>query len=162
MGKCDTASAHIGIKIALSDLIPQINETNFELIKEILRGGFISDYNDSYNETYMEIIHNRRKHPLPENYLEFKSCLEEKFKTTGEYVQYKDGRSEHSLYHGCLFEKELLHPIKHILSNERWGYDRYGINGSSRPMDFDLSVDTEKYRDIQNYTIVFIVQQYAC
>lgn len=34
MGKSETASAGIGIKILLSELIIQINETNFNLIKK--------------------------------------------------------------------------------------------------------------------------------
>jgi hypothetical protein len=34
MGKSETASASIGIKILLSDLILQINETNINLIKK--------------------------------------------------------------------------------------------------------------------------------
>lgn len=35
MGKCETSTGSIGIKILLSDLILQINEKNFNLIKEI-------------------------------------------------------------------------------------------------------------------------------
>jgi hypothetical protein len=37
MGKCETSTTSIGIKILLSDLILQINEKNFDLIKEILK-----------------------------------------------------------------------------------------------------------------------------
>ena len=50
MGKCETATASIGIKILLSDLTLQINETNFTLIKELLHSGFIEDDNDYFNE----------------------------------------------------------------------------------------------------------------
>ena len=58
-----------------------------------------------------------------------------------------------------MFEKELLLPINKILEKNRWGYDRYGINGNSRPIDFDLSVNLSKYKEIEKYIIVFILQQ---
>jgi hypothetical protein len=74
MGKCETSTTSIGIKILLSDLILQINETNFDLIKEMLNDGFISDKNENYNDAYTEIIW---CNDLPKNYLEFKEFLEQ-------------------------------------------------------------------------------------
>jgi hypothetical protein len=53
----------------------------------------------------------------------------------------------------------LLVPIKHILSTDRWGYNREGINSLSRPVDFDLSVSTEEYKEIKNFNIVFFIHQ---
>jgi len=41
MGKCETSTTSIGIKILLSDLILQINEQNMDIIKEMLYGGYI-------------------------------------------------------------------------------------------------------------------------
>jgi hypothetical protein len=140
MGKCETAKTSIGIKILLSDLILQINETNFDLIKEILNEGFISDENENYNNVYTDIIWSN---DLPKNYLDFKNFLEQEFKYRG------------------LFDEELLLPIKKILSTDRWGYDREGRNGNYRPIDFDLSVDVEEYKEIKKYTIVFILEQYS-
>ena len=140
MGKCETAKTSIGIKILLSDLILQINETNFDLIKEILNKGFISDENEYYNDAYAEII---LCNNLPKNCLEFKDFLEQEFKNRG------------------LFEQELLLSIKNILRTDRWGYNREGRNGNYRPIDFDLSVDVEEYKEIKKYTIVFILEQYS-
>jgi len=140
MGKCETAKTSIGIKILLSDLILQINETNFDLIKEILNEGFISDENEYYNDAYAEII---LCNNLPKNCLEFKDFLEQEFKNRG------------------LFEQELLLSIKNILRTDRWGYNREGRNGNYRPIDFDLSMDIEKYKEIKKYTIVFILEQYS-
>jgi hypothetical protein len=34
MGKCETSRTSIGIKILLSDLVLQINDKNFDIIKE--------------------------------------------------------------------------------------------------------------------------------
>lgn len=140
MGKCETAKTSIGIKILLSDLILQINETNFDLIKEILNEGFISDENEYYNDAYTEII---LCNNLPKNCLEFKDFLEQEFKNRG------------------LFDEELLLSIKNILRTDRWGYNREGRNGNYRPIDFDLSMDIEKYKEIKKYTIVFILEQYS-
>lgn len=140
MGKCETAKTSIGIKILLSDLILQINETNFDLIKEILNEGFISDENEYYNDAYTEII---LCNNLPKNCLEFKDFLEQEFKNRG------------------LFDEELLLSIKNILRTDRWGYNREGRNGNYRPIDFDLSIDIEKYKEIKKYTIVFILEQYS-
>ena len=69
---------------------------------------------------------------------------------------------EPDLRNGCLLEKELLSPIKNILETERWGYDRYGRNGSYCPIDYlSPSLDIEKYKEIEKYTIVFIIEQYS-
>jgi hypothetical protein len=48
------------------------------------------------------------------------------------------------------------------LETERWGYDRYGKNGSYCPIDYLYpSLDIEKYKEIEKYTIVFIIEQYS-
>ena len=47
------------------------------------------------------------------------------------------------------------------MKTDRCGYNRYGRNGNYRPIDFDLSVDIEKYKEIEKYTIVFILEQYS-
>ena len=160
MGKCETSSTSIGIKILLSDLILQINETNFDLIKEILNNGFISDKNEYYNDAYTDIIW---CNDLPENYLDFKCYLEQEFKNKGSYIHVRNSNKiVPDFRNGCLFERELLLPIKNILETERWGYDRYGRNGSYCPIDFiSPSLDIEKYKEIEKYTIVFIIEQYS-
>ena len=82
------------------------------------------------------------------------------FKNNGSYYQDRDtGKKTYHLNHGSLFEKELLVPIKKILSTERWGYNRRGINSLSRPLDFDLSVSTEEYKEIKNFNIIFFISQ---
>jgi len=72
MGKSETASASIGIKILLSDLLEQINETNFTLIKKMLYDGCIEDMNGYYNEAYKIILgHDIDNDELPQTYNEF-------------------------------------------------------------------------------------------
>ena len=140
MGKCESSKASIGIKILLSDLILQINETNFNIIQEMLCDDYslISDENENFNDIYSYIISSNE---LPKDYLNFKNFLEEEFKYRG------------------LFDKELLLPIKKILRTDKWGYDREGRNGNYCPINFDLSVDIEKYKEIEKITIVFILEQ---
>jgi hypothetical protein len=153
MGMCDTSTASIGIKILLSDLILQMNETNIELIKKMLCKGCIEDSNGFFNETFKQIVgYEYEENELPKEYLQCKEYLINEFKNkyTG------DVTSDLKRY---LFDKELLVPIKDILSTDRWGYNRRGINSLSRPLDFDLSVSTEEYKEINNFNIVFFIRQ---
>jgi len=129
MGRHESAEASIGIKILLCDLLSQVNETNVEQINDMLQDGFIEDDNDHLNNTYLAL--------LEELTLESKDRLMEKCND---------------------FNKELLVPIKKILSTGRWGYYREGANGCSKPLDFDLSCDIP---NITNYSTVFILKQYA-
>jgi DNA-directed RNA polymerase beta' subunit len=159
MGKSETAIASIGIKIKLGELVSQINETNFALITEMLRDGSIEDENDTFNDVYDEIINSNI---LDGDYLDVQESLIEEFKNRGMNILYKfSDKVEHTLCAGCLFDKTLVIHIKDIAEMTRWGYDRYGRNCVTVPMDFDLSVDTEKYKDIEKKEIAFILQQYS-
>ena len=162
MGKSETASASIGIKILLSDLVEQINETNFILIKKMLYDGCIEDMNGYYNEAYKIILgHDIDNIELPQTYNEFKENVTEQFKVHGSYYKSKFSSKVADLSNGCLLEQKLLVPIKDILETERWGYERYGVNSASRPLDFDLSVDLKLYEGIKNYSIIFMVKQHS-
>jgi hypothetical protein len=163
MGKCETSTASLGIKILLSELIKQINEDNFNLIKKMLNDGIIEDSNDYFNEVYQKVIgYDDADVKLPENYLEFKKYLKEQFKTNGSYYKSKfSNEVEPYLNSGCLYDRYLLIPIKEILSTERWGYSRYGINSTSRLIDFDLKVNTDEYKMIKKFTIAFIIKQHS-
>jgi hypothetical protein len=163
MGKSETASASIGIKILLSDLLLQINETNFTLIKNMVYDGCIEDSNGYYNEVYKNIVgYGEDDNELPEDYLECKEYLINAFKTSGSYSKSKfSSKVAPDLTNGTLFERYLLVPVKNILETERWGYERYGVNSASRPLDFDLSVELTKYRDIKNFNVIFFVKQHS-
>jgi len=126
MGKSETASVSIGIKILLSDLISQINETNFSLIKKMLYDGCIEDSNGYYNEAYKNILgYGEDDNELAEDYLEFKNFLINEFKTKGSYYKSKfSSKVEPDLNDGTLFERYLIVPVKDILETERWGYER--------------------------------------
>jgi hypothetical protein len=156
MGKCESSTASIGLKILLSDLILQINQTNFTLIKEMLHNGFIEDENDYFFAQYARIIGGQT---MPNDFLDCKQYLTDNFTNNGSYHVPKVGPATPTLDKGCLLEQYLLVPVKKILAIERWGYDRDGVNASSIPMDFDLSVDIEKYKDIEKTEIVFILEQ---
>lgn len=165
MGKSETATASLGIKILLSDLIAQINETNFPLIKKMLYDGCIEDMNDYYNEAYKIILgHDDGDIELPEQYDTFKDYITEQFKLHGSYYKSKfSSIVEPNITRGCLLEKNLLVPIKDLLDMERWGYERYGTNSVSRPIDFDLSLNLEEYKknNIEKYNVVFMIKQHS-
>lgn len=159
MGKCETTTASIGIKILLSDLVSQINENNCALITELLRRGYIEDDNDYFNEIYLKITSINK---LSKNYLDLKEYLINKFTNNGSYHKSRGETTViPTLDKGCLLDKALLVPLKDILTTERWGHNRYGSNCSSRPMDFDLSVNIEKYKEIEKTEIVFILGQHS-
>ena len=166
MGRCETATASIGIKILLSDLILQINENNVTLIKELLYYGYIEDDNDFFNEIYSRIIVETERtfgnNELPENCLHLKDYLINEFTNNGSYHK-SHGESivKPTLDKGCLFDKYLLVPVKRLLSMDRWGYDRDSTNSISRPIDFDLSINTDKYNEIEKTEIVLILGQHA-
>jgi hypothetical protein len=165
MGKSETATASLGIKILLSDLVLQINETNFILIKKMLYEGCIEDTNGYFNEAYRNILgYDDGDIEVPEEYDTFKNYVSTQFKLHGDYYKSKSTSIVTSdLSHGCLLEKYLLVPIKDLLDTERWGYERYGTNGVSKEVDFDLCINLEEYKknNIEKYNVVFILKQHS-
>ena len=156
MGKCSISTAYVGIKILLSDLIMQINEENIELIKMMLYDGCIEDDNGLYNTAYRMIMDTE----LPLNYKEYQEHLLTELKNNGSFIESRfTGEVRQDFSDGCLLERVLLVPIKEILTTARWGYDRTGTNSSSRLLDFDLSVDTSKYKELKNIEIIFFITQ---
>jgi len=153
MGKSESAEASLGIKILLSDLISQIDQSNLELIRYMLQRGSIEDENETINDEFIDIINSDQFISLDKkNHLDFKEYLTKEFNKT----LYHYGITRETLIH-----QSLLIPIKNIHETTRWGYDRYGTNATSTPIDFDLSVDIEKYKDIKNFEIVFILTQHS-
>lgn len=136
---------------------------NTELIKKMLYEGCIEDSNGYYNEVFKNIVkYEYEENELPKDYLLCKEYLINEFKNNGSYCK---NRYTHKVIpdfnNTSLFDKELLVPIKDILSTKRWGYNRTGINSSSRPLNFDLSISTQEYNDIHNFNIIFFIKQDA-
>jgi hypothetical protein len=153
MGRCESAFASIGIKILLSDLVSQINATTMNLIKKMLYDGCIEDSNDFYNQAFEQIIGDNG---VEENAEEFKEYLTRKFT---ERVRHDD----------ALLERYLLVPVEELVSNDRWGWSREGTNAMSTTMgtflddlpDILSTAFKETYKDINNFTFVFMIKQYA-
>jgi len=155
----ESATAYIGLKILLSDLVLQINETNYNLIKEMLKDGFIDDSNNYFNEVYDTIFDDNKLDNLNNN--EAKEYLIKLFKENGSLDKDTyDDKVVPTLEDGCLYEQNLLFPIKKILSTDR-SYHSEWKNGISRPLDFDLSLDVNKYKEIKKTEVVFILCQDA-
>jgi len=67
-----------------------------------------------------------------------------------------------------LLERYLLVPVEELVSNDRWGWTREGTNAMSSPLeDFaddlpnQIAVFKETYKEIKNFTFVFMIKQYA-
>ena len=163
MGKSETASAALGLKVLLGELVLQINECNFQTVKKMLYAGCIEDSNGYYNEAYKNILgYGEEDNELPEDSAAFKQQVTDEFKKHGSFYKSKfDSRVEPDLSHGSLWEQYLLVPVKELLETERWGYERYGVNSGSRPLDFDLSLDLAPYAGIVPPNLVFIVKQHS-
>ena len=156
MGRCESAFASIGIKILLSDLVSQINATNMNLIKKMLYDGCIEDSNDFYNQAFEQIIGDDG---VEENETAFKEYLTRKFTERVRMIGI-DGDP--------LLEQYLLVPLEELVSNDRWGWSREGTNAMSSPLeDFtddlpnQIAVFKETYKEIKNFTFVFMIKQYA-
>ena len=129
----------------------------------MLYDGCIEDSNGYYNEAYKNIVgYGEDDNELPETYLACKKYLIKEFKTKGSYYKSKfSSKVEPNLNDGTLFERYLLVPVKDILETESWGYERYGLNSASRPLDFDLSVELTKFQDIKNFNVIFFIKQHS-
>ena len=91
-----------------------------------------------------------------------KEFLINEFKTKGSYFKSKfTSIVEPCIKDGSLFERYLLVPVKDILETERWGYERYGVNSASRPLDFNLSIELKEYEEIKNFSIIFFIKQHS-
>ena len=161
----EIATASIGIKILLSDLILQINKINFNVIKEMLKNGFIEDENDYFNHVFKKIIYHNGLDDL--DYPQVKEYLINECKRNGTYIKSKFSNTlitddvENNINNGCIFDQVFLVPVKEILTTQRWRYDNDSTNGISREIDFDLSIDMDKYKEIKNINIVFILGHHS-
>ena len=139
MEKEESATASIGIKIHIRDLLFQLCETNEDIIKSMLFDGFIEDENGELNQIFHTIVHKR----IHLDWMKLKDYLFQKF-----------NQSDINL-----IDSVLLIPIKQIATTSRWGYEREGINSISRDLNFHLSLTDHMYKDIEHTEIVFILCQ---
>ena len=173
MGKSEISTASLGYKIKISDLVEQLDSNNINIILIFLQKGFIEDENDGFNTSYMDVVDfcysyfkTSIKKKDEEEIQKFKQILISELKDSGNVIELKNG--------GCsidksttLYDLDLLIPAKNILETTRWGYDRYGINGTSIPLK-DLKDVLESINNfnsgypeynIKNLEMVFILKQ---
>lgn len=158
MGYSECASAAIGIKIKLLDLVAQVAEKNVTYITHLLEEGFIEDENGFYNETYQNIVLG----DMPEQFLELQQYLTTQFSKHGDLMKSKfKNEVRPSLTNGSLMDKSLLIPLHPILSTERWGYNRGGVNGLSCPVMSTANICTEELKEsgLKNWEMVFMLKQ---
>jgi hypothetical protein len=182
MGKYETATLSIGVRILLKDVFEMMNEDNYQEFDDtfIGYGVMIEDENNDYNLTFSRITDG--DDPKTEEHadlddMENSAQIEwytKMFKLYGSgcYLRgggYKvdtyneDENSPHNLYN-----QYLLVPFNQILSTDRWGYDREGTNGSSCELNVeDLSEDAKNIHkkmeelgiDSDKYKVVMTLHQ---
>jgi len=119
----------------------------------MLYDGCIEDSNEVYNRAFEQIIDDDG---IEENAEVFKEYLTSKF--------------TERVYKGdSLLQRYLLVPVEELVSNDRWGWTREGTNAMSTTMgtflddlpDILSTAFKETYKDINNFTFVFMIKQYA-
>ena len=166
MGKSETASSSLGYKIKVSALVEQLNEKNKNQILDYIENGFIEDENDGFNTSLFNMLSDldleelREKEPQ-----EIIETLKEHFTNNGNIIELRVGGTLHDKSI-TLYESYLLIELNGILDNTRWGYDRYGINGSSMSFETLLEIVSEfkqtesnKENCVSGLELVFIVKQ---
>lgn len=151
MGRCESASVSVGMKIKLSDLISYITKKNLKFCQDILQGGVIEDCNGELNSMYENIMNQDDHLELP--FEEYKEWVTTQLKNS--LIPYDPSQS--------LYDRYLLYGTKSLLETSRWGYGREGTNSSSTDMlkiqksiRKDLS---QRYKRIPNSQYVFILYQ---
>ncbi len=147
MGKSETATSSIGIKIKFVELANLINADNFDSINSILNDAIIEDENEHYNDNYQDMI--------SEMYI-YEKDYKNNIITFDKYKQ-------ELMTYTKLFDYKLLIPVHEILSTTRWGYDRDGVNSSSMEIKDAMKIINKKmpneYKFLSNYPIVFMLYQ---
>ena len=170
MGKCETATAYIGVKILLKDLIEQMTEANFAQIQKMLEDGCIEDDNEYYNQVYREILNdafvydndNDNDKDNDKDFNASQAYLSKALQEQGSLYKSKTSSYETpDLHKGALWERHLLVPLKELLATERWGYSRSGTNSTARPLtEIDFSFCPESV-NLQHTSVVFFLKQHS-
>ncbi len=149
MTRYESAGIFIGFKIQLKNLIDQINEDNFCVVKKLLSEGFIEDSNGNLNEYFKNVIEDEN---IPSEYFDYKKFIIDKFNQN-----FGDKN---------LNKQFLLIPVIKMLETTRWGLNRKGTNCNSLNLDFDFEQIKQKIQDeyehlLNDYRVVMILNQEA-
>ena len=148
MGKSSTASAAIGFRVQLSELIELFCEENFDQMKNIFDVVIIEDENDFLNGEYScvtEVLYEQTNEYKTNKitFIDLKNMLISESKSREIYKSF------------------ALVPTHIILNTERWGYTREGTNASSRDIESLKMSKIKKVPDefsiLSKYPQVFIV-----
>ena len=172
MGRSDTSTFAIGIKIEIKELIEQITIENIEIIKDILIKGLIDDENGYMNEVYCTIVNeeidflNKIDDSSSTIYIEeIKEKLKEIFESNGDLYKSKRSSEVTKDISKTLYDSILMMPYKDIISTERWGYSREGTNGISKDIkhldieEIEKEIKKEYDNNIKNYKICMMIYQ---
>lgn len=152
MGHSEDASASIGIRIKISDLVLQMTTANMNAICGFLSAtdghALIEDENGEWTTKCCDWVNQEdesEENPTKKAKVEKANEVRDKYEI--ELKQIKENGE-------CLWDQFLLYPCQTILKTSR-----YGSNGTSCAIpDFQeiIAKITKKYKWLQNHQIVFI------
>lgn len=176
MGKSETSTLSLGIRIKLKSVLDHINGDNYNEIKILLEKGIIDDKNGFYNSVYGSIINGCD--PLTNKYIDLDKMKCKEYKKYLMNALLKYGDEYHTKYGGYklrtyenddsenLYHGIIMLPFIEILKTERWGYDIHGVNGTSceyYSLNDNVSTIHEKMKELNinksDYTVIYIISQ---
>ncbi len=155
MTRYESSTVSIGFKIAIKELVKQLNEDNFYVVKKLFEEGFIPDSNGTVNQYFKSIIDDE---DIPDDCKEYKSHLKKHFKKIVPNDKDDEKVSINDMY--------LLVPVHKIMETTRWGKNRKGTNGTFCEIDFDIENLKEQIKNeyehmFSKYNVVFMLNQEA-
>jgi hypothetical protein len=176
MGRTESVSLNLGVKIKIKDLLEVIDEDNHESIRDdfFKEESLIDDENGFYHGTLVQIADGyvgQTDYIDPEelDHKEYKKHMIKVCKSYGD-----------SAYNNCgafpceeddpknLYHQYLLVPFYEFVENKRHGHHREGSNGASCEVDLEeLDRLTKKIHEkmkklkIEKYKVTFNICQYG-
>jgi hypothetical protein len=152
MGHDEIATFAVGLRIGLQELLSQINRKNWPVIRVWLRDGFLEEPNGEINIEFRCVVEEMPESPI----WRVKRYWQHQLNENRFPVEGSTKLSEHI----------LLVPLAQIIQTERYGHNREGLNGVSRPFDLESLARAEESswlagQSVQGATVVMIAQQYA-
>ena len=168
MGRSETATVAVGIRVGLRSLLQQATEENYEDVARLLcnDSAFVEDENGCFNESFTNVIDRLYGHTL-RTVEELRVIAGNLLETHGDVMYFRDGAPPlPTLENGSLMDRYLLLPVKTFVETCRCGYLREGSNGQAVPLDLEALVEISVYMQmnyafLRDFETVLIVKQHA-
>lgn len=141
MGRSESATASIGYRVSLRDLIESIHdEESCEYTYDILinEDVFIEDDNNDDNHTFLNMTESLKRQD-----------------------SWELAKQEWIERFNNLLNHDLLIPVIKLADTSRWGYNREGIHGTATPVQNNFSEELGRLRETcpPYHTVSWIIRQ---